>query len=285
MLPDTSQEVMKTVTQELKPIVEENLQELNDLVVIGFKKLITELTNKNLMIDSTDIEAAFEDIDQTLRDNSKTQSQRLEAIEKTLSTKLEKLIKSNTNNFIDFEKLVSNIALMAEKLKPAKASEFKLPTDAKNPIAVRLSDGEKFINQLTNLVQGFTASGGNVPTVKTSSGERAVPISNPDGSALTVEATVNPITGIGHGVKTVTTAGTDVVLASSTTCKRVVIQAQTDNTGLIAVGSSGVDATVATGTGILLSAGDTFELDIDNLADIYIDSTVNGDGVRYTYFT
>ena len=60
------------------------------------------------------------------------------------------------------------------------------------------------------------------------------------------------VTGIGHGVTTVTTAGTDVALASSTTCQRVIIQAQTDNTSVIAVGSSDVDATVATGSGTLL---------------------------------
>jgi hypothetical protein len=93
------------------------------------------------------------------------------------------------------------------------------------------------------------------------------------------------ITSIGHGVKTVTTAGTDVALAASTACKRVTIQAQTDNTGWIAVGASGVDATESTGTGVLLAAGDVFELDIDNLSDIFIDSTVNGEGVRYAYFT
>jgi hypothetical protein len=93
------------------------------------------------------------------------------------------------------------------------------------------------------------------------------------------------ISGIGHGVKTVTTAGTDVVLATSTACKRVVIQAQTDNTNVIAVGGAGVDATVATGTGVLLSPGDAFEVEIPNLASIYIDSVVSGEGVRYTYFT
>lgn len=93
------------------------------------------------------------------------------------------------------------------------------------------------------------------------------------------------ITGVGHGVKVVTTAGTDVVLATSTPCKKVDIQAQTDNTGLIAVGGSGVDATVATGTGIILNAGDNYCLEIDNLADIFIDATVSTDGVRYTYYT
>ena len=90
-------------------------------------------------------------------------------------------------------------------------------------------------------------------------------------------------TGIGDGVTTVTTAGTDVVLAGSTAAKIVIIQAQTDNTSVIAVGATGVDATVATGTGIILYPGETITLPIDNLADVYIDSLVNGEGVRYLY--
>lgn len=92
-------------------------------------------------------------------------------------------------------------------------------------------------------------------------------------------------TGIGHGVTTVTTAGTDVALAGSTAAKWVTVQAQTDNTGWIAVGATGVDATEATGDGVLLDAGESFTLPVDNLADVFIDSTVNGEGVRYTYGT
>lgn len=92
------------------------------------------------------------------------------------------------------------------------------------------------------------------------------------------------ITGIGHGVKTVAVAGTDEALAGSTACKRVVIQAQTDNTSGVAVGAAGVDATVATGTGVYLNPGDAFELEIDNLADVFIDALVSGEGARYTYF-
>jgi len=91
--------------------------------------------------------------------------------------------------------------------------------------------------------------------------------------------------GVGHGVKVVTTAGTDVVLATSTAAKVVVIKAQTDNTSAIAVGAAGVDATIATGSGIILYAGDSITLEINNLADVYIDSLVNGEGVRYTYLT
>ncbi len=93
------------------------------------------------------------------------------------------------------------------------------------------------------------------------------------------------VSGIGHGVKVVATAGVDVVLASSTTCKILIIQAQTDNTNPVAVGATGVDATIATGTGIILYPGEVITLEVDNLADVYIDSITNGEGVRFTYLT
>ena len=92
--------------------------------------------------------------------------------------------------------------------------------------------------------------------------------------------------GIGHGVKTVASAGTDEALVSAITwAKWVIIQAQTDNTGYIAVGASGVDATVATGNGVALTAGAMITVPCEDLKDIYIDATVTGDGVRYTYGT
>lgn len=109
-----------------------------------------------------------------------------------------------------------------------------------------------------------------------------VTINNASGSPVPV---YQDITGVGDGVKTVTTAGTDEALAGSTSCKRVIIQAQTDNTDAVAVGASGVDATEATGTGILLYPGDSIEIEIDNLADIYVDALQDGEGVRYIYFT
>ena len=104
-----------------------------------------------------------------------------------------------------------------------------------------------------------------------------------EAAAATIGKVDHTTTGIGHGVKVVTTAGTGVVLASTTAAKWLTVQAQTDNTGFIAVGATGVDATVATGTGVLLAAGESITLPIDNLADIFIDSTVSGEGVRYTY--
>ena len=95
--------------------------------------------------------------------------------------------------------------------------------------------------------------------------------------------TTHGITGGADGVTTDDTNGT--VLGGDVSCKKIDIQAQTDNTGVVAVGFTGVDATIATGTGILLNAGDAYSLEINNLNLIYIESSVNGEGVRYTYFT
>lgn len=90
------------------------------------------------------------------------------------------------------------------------------------------------------------------------------------------------VTGVLSGRKVVATAGSRVALASSTAAKSVLICAETDNTGIVVVGSaSGVIADLATREGIPLSAGDAISLRCDNLADIGLDSTVSGDGVTF----
>ena len=93
------------------------------------------------------------------------------------------------------------------------------------------------------------------------------------------------ITTVTDGRKVVTTAGTRVALAASTACKEVVITAETDNTGIVAVGAAGtVIAALATRTGIPLNAGDSITIQTDNLADIGLDSIVSGDGVTFMAF-
>jgi len=94
------------------------------------------------------------------------------------------------------------------------------------------------------------------------------------------------ITGISDGRKEVATAGTRVALvASSTPAKIVIITAETDNTGYIVVGGATVVAALATRQGTPLNAGDSITLEIDNLADVYLDATVNTEGVTFVYLT
>ena len=83
------------------------------------------------------------------------------------------------------------------------------------------------------------------------------------------------------GQTTVTTAGTAVPLGSQTINGPLMLKALTTNTGSIAVGNDGSND-VTTTNGLLLSASDTVIFDfVGNLASLYIDSTVNGEGVAW----
>lgn len=144
--------------------------------------------------------------------------------------------------------------------------------------------------------QNASRDSNNIPALlgesTTTAGETARAKVNPTTGAVLVEGvsggTALPVNesspgAIGDGRKVVTTAGTAVALATATAAKSVTITAETDNTGIISVGGSGVIASLATRRGTPLNAGDSMSLDISDLAVVYIDSTVNGDGVTYTY--
>lgn len=87
---------------------------------------------------------------------------------------------------------------------------------------------------------------------------------------------------VGDGRETVTTAGTAVQM-SNVPCKRVFVQAESDNTGAIVVGGSTVVAAEGTQRGLRIypSQGQWFY--VSNLNLLYIDSEQNGDGINYYY--
>jgi len=92
------------------------------------------------------------------------------------------------------------------------------------------------------------------------------------------------------GLATVSTAATSRALTTATTeVKSVTIQAERSNTGTIYVGDSNV---VSTAYGVALGAGDSVTISGDQygshpnkvkLSTIYLDTSVNGDGVSYFY--
>jgi hypothetical protein len=96
----------------------------------------------------------------------------------------------------------------------------------------------------------------------------------------------------GTGNKLVATAGTPVALSTSATAASwVSVQALSGNTGTICVGDANVSAsaTASLRRGNCLTAGQAapFYASPQNvpytLNSIFIDSTVNGEGVSYTY--
>lgn len=93
-----------------------------------------------------------------------------------------------------------------------------------------------------------------------------------------VTITNPPPTAIYHGRKTVTTAGTEVALASSQAILLgVTVKALAANTGVIYVGANPVTSS----TGFELAAGESVFIGVANLATVYIDASVNGEGVTW----
>jgi len=91
-------------------------------------------------------------------------------------------------------------------------------------------------------------------------------------------------TGVADGTATVTTAGTRVQL-SNVACKRVEIQAHQGNSGSVVIGGSTVVAASAGRRGLQLFNTQIYPFEVDNLNDLYIDSTENGDKITYVYYT
>lgn len=87
--------------------------------------------------------------------------------------------------------------------------------------------------------------------------------------------------------KVVTAAGTpERAAASSTPFKKLVMQCEFDNNGYIARGDSSIDLTAGSQQGEINTANNYFEtLYNGDLYDIYIDSSVSGEGVTGWYTT
>jgi hypothetical protein len=84
------------------------------------------------------------------------------------------------------------------------------------------------------------------------------------------------------GAMNVTTAGTAVSLGAITGIREVIIQAKRTNGGIIFVGPSTVLNNDT--NGIYLSKGEALHLYCTSLAEVFINSTVNGEGVTFLYW-
>ena len=83
------------------------------------------------------------------------------------------------------------------------------------------------------------------------------------------------------GQTTVTTAGTAVALGAQAIGAPLMVKALDTNTGVIAVGNDDSED-VTTSNGLRLEAGDAIVFEyVSHLADLYIDSSVNGEGVSW----
>jgi len=106
-------------------------------------------------------------------------------------------------------------------------------------------------------------------------------ISDNDSTVLDLGANGSLISSTGSsvsaGTNTLAAAGTDEVLASSTSIHSVFLRGHDDNQGPIFIGPEGVSAT----TGFSVMTGVTIEIRTDNLADIWFDGDTTGDIVEF----
>jgi hypothetical protein len=93
------------------------------------------------------------------------------------------------------------------------------------------------------------------------------------------------MSNLANGRKTVATAGTAVQLGPSEAVSAVSITAFKGNTGVICVGGKGVIAAEGTRTGKPLLASESVSIPTDDVGDVYIDATVNGEGVSWLAVT
>ena len=141
-----------------------------------------------------------------------------------------------------------------------------------NPLAVRLTDGIEWIEQLIK-VQEETQKA----VAAFAGGNDQVRIRDANNNIINPATSDSPSTLL-HNLVTVTTAGTEVqVSATSVPIKGITIKALAANTGTMYVGSS----TVASTNGYPLAAGQAISFDISNLNTVWVDASVNGEKVSY----
>ena len=88
------------------------------------------------------------------------------------------------------------------------------------------------------------------------------------------------------GRKVVASAGTrERLVSGNTPCKMVLITAEIDNTSEVTLGDvTVVGALGATRRGTPLIAGQSVQMNIEDLYMLYIDAITSGDGVSFTYY-
>lgn len=143
--------------------------------------------------------------------------------------------------------------------------------DKSHPLAVRLTDGANWVKELIRAQQETSKA-----VAAFAGGSDQVRLLDVNKNPVNPATADSPGTLL-NGKITVTTAGTSVQLTTSTASKSVTIKALAANTGTIYVGNT----TVASTNGYTLAASQAISFDIDNLSKVYLDCSVNGEGVTY----
>ena len=93
-----------------------------------------------------------------------------------------------------------------------------------------------------------------------------------------------PNGGLYSGRKVVASAGTaEKLSATKERCENITITAESDNSGIIALGDINVVAAEGSEQGVILTPLGSHTVKVGDLSKIYIDATITGDGVSFAY--
>lgn len=147
-----------------------------------------------------------------------------------------------------------------------------------NPLAVRMSDGEEWVDRIKTSLDGLQQSFGSF--------QGHIGLKDKSGNTVNPATDDSPKT-IVSGTKTVTTAGTAVqITTSSVSCKEVLVSADLGNTNPVVVGDSNVVAANNSQQGVVLVPGTTpLRLKVSDLNLLWVDSQTDGDKLCYAYLS
>ena len=120
---------------------------------------------------------------------------------------------------------------------------------------------------------------GNTVAIDTSGASNALKVALMAGDAIDI----GDVEILGHDalISGAVNLTDSAVRLASLPCKHIDIMANLSNTGIVYIGSSGVDAT----KGIALYPGDVYSVDLKNLNILYAMSTVSGDDINVQVIT
>jgi hypothetical protein len=146
------------------------------------------------------------------------------------------------------------------------------------PVKLESTAGEVTINA-GNLYVQTSHTGATPDSMQIGDGTDLLAINT--GGSINVVTTPSTSTTIGHYANAnISNAAATQINATSTVCKKVTVTASELNTGWIRFGGSTVSAT----TGIVLYAGESYDIDVTNTNVIYAIAEVNGEDVSVTYY-
>lgn len=142
-------------------------------------------------------------------------------------------------------------------------------------LGTRLGEGGTVALDAASLAALETINVGAMPEVEVKN-DAGNPLTTAPNRAGDVAGTLT------DGRKTVTTPGTAAALRASLACKWVCVTALPTNTQQVNVGGAGTLAASGSSTGSPLAAGQSITLPVDDVAKVFVDVRVAGEGVSFT---